>query len=36
VYTAGRVVSHEVSGDEVRIDVEIPGRLVERYREHLL
>jgi GTP-binding protein HflX len=36
IYTAGRVVSHEVSGDEVRIDAEIPGRLLERFREHLV
>jgi GTP-binding protein HflX len=35
VYTAGRVVAHEVDGDEVRIEAEIPERLVERYREHL-
>jgi GTP-binding protein HflX len=36
VYTAGRVVSHEVDGDEVTIDAEIPERLVARYREHLI
>jgi GTPase len=36
VYTSGRVVSHEVQGDEVTIDAEIPERLVERYREHLV
>jgi GTPase len=36
VYTSGRVVAHEVDGDEVRIEAEIPERLVERYREHLL
>ncbi len=36
VYGAGRVVSHEVRGDEVHLDVEMPGRLLERYREHLL
>jgi GTPase len=36
VYTAGRVLSHEVAGDEVRLEAEIPERLVERYREHLL
>jgi GTPase len=36
VYTAGRVVSHEVDGDEVTIDAEIPERLVARYREHLV
>jgi GTPase len=36
VYTAGRVVSHEVEGDDVTIDAEIPERLVSRYREHLV
>jgi GTP-binding protein HflX len=36
VYTAGRVLAHEVAGDEVRLEAEIPERLVERYREHLL
>ena len=36
VYTAGRVVSHEVHGDEVRIQAELPQRLIERYREHLI
>jgi GTP-binding protein HflX len=36
VYTAGRVVSHEVDGDDVTIDAEIPERLVARYREHLV
>jgi len=36
IYTAGRVVSHEVDGDEVTIDAEIPERLVARYREHLV
>jgi GTP-binding protein HflX len=36
IYSAGRVVSHEVHGDEVHIDAEIPGRLLERYREHLV
>ena len=36
VYTAGRVVAHEVHGDEVRIQAEIPERLIERYREHLV
>jgi len=36
VYTAGRVVSHEVMGDEVRIDAMIPERLLARYREHLV
>jgi GTPase len=36
VYTAGRVVAHEVHGDEVRIQAELPERLLERYREHLV
>jgi GTP-binding protein HflX len=36
VYKAGRVVSHEVSGDEVEIAAEIPERLVARYREHIV
>jgi 50S ribosomal subunit-associated GTPase HflX len=36
IYTAGRVVSHEVMGDEVRIDAMIPERLLARYREHLV
>jgi GTP-binding protein HflX len=36
VYSAGRVVSHEVEGDLVTIDAEIPARLLERYRERLV
>jgi GTP-binding protein HflX len=36
VYSAGRVTAHEVQGDEVTLDAEIPERLVERYREHLV
>jgi GTPase len=36
VYSAGRVVAHEVDGDEVRIQAELPARLIERYREHLI
>ena len=36
VYSAGRVVAHEVSGDEVTIAAEIPGRLLPRYRAHLV
>jgi GTP-binding protein HflX len=35
VYAAGRVLTHEVVGEEVRIQAEIPERLLERYREHL-
>jgi GTP-binding protein HflX len=36
VYTAGRVVSHEVEGGHVTLDAELPERMVERYREHLV
>jgi GTP-binding protein HflX len=36
VYGAGRVLAHEVVGQEVRLDVEIPERFLERYREHLV
>jgi GTP-binding protein HflX len=36
VYTSGRVITHEVSGDEVCIEAEIPERLLERYRDHLV
>jgi len=36
VYAAGRVLGHEVSGDEVTLHAELPSRLLERYREHLL
>jgi GTP-binding protein HflX len=36
VYTAGRVVAHEVDGDEVLIQAELPARLLDRYREHLV
>jgi GTPase len=36
VYTAGRVLAHEVQGDHVCIEAEIPARLVERYRERLV
>ena len=35
VYAAGRVVGHEVRGDEVTLEADIPERLLERYREHL-
>jgi len=34
VYSAGRVLAHEVSGDDVRIEAEMPERLIERYRAH--
>jgi GTP-binding protein HflX len=36
VYGAGRVVAHQVLDDQVEIEAEIPARLVERYREHLV
>jgi GTP-binding protein HflX len=36
VYTAGRVVGHEVEGGHVILDAELPRRMVERYREHLV
>ena len=36
VYTAGRVTRHEVNGDEVTIEAEIPERLCRAYREHLI
>jgi hypothetical protein len=29
------VTSHEVDGEFVTIEAEIPGRLVERYRENM-
>ena len=35
VYGAGRVLSHEVAGDDVVLTAEIPERLVARYRQHL-
>ena len=36
VYAAGRVLGHEEEGDHVVLDAELPGRAVERYREHIL
>jgi len=36
VYSAGRVVEHEVEGEEVRLVAELPARLIERYREKIL
>jgi GTPase len=35
VYAAGQVVAHERHGDEVHLTADLPGRLVERYREKL-
>jgi GTP-binding protein HflX len=36
VYTSGRVIAHEVRGDEVRIEAELPERALERYRGNLV
>jgi GTP-binding protein HflX len=36
VYGAGRVTSHEVEGDHVVIEAELPARLLERFRDHLV
>jgi GTP-binding protein HflX len=35
VYAAGRVLGHEVVDGRVLLDALIPGRALERYREHL-
>jgi GTP-binding protein HflX len=35
VYSSGRVVAHDVVGDDVTLDAEIPERLLPRYRAHL-
>jgi hypothetical protein len=35
VYAAGRVLGHEVEDGRVVLDAELPGRALERYREHL-
>jgi GTPase len=34
VYRSGRVVSHEVEGDDVTLEAELPERLLLRYREY--
>ncbi len=36
VYAAGRVLAHEQEAGRVRLTAEIPERLLDRYREHLL
>ncbi len=36
VYGAGRVVAHEVRGEEVHIEAELPERLLARYKENLV
>ena len=35
VYAVGRVLEHEIDGDDVTLVAELPERLVERFREHL-
>jgi len=35
VYAAGRVLEHEVEGEEVTLQAELPERLLVRYRENL-
>jgi len=36
VYSSGRVLAHEVSGGEVNIEAEMPERMIERYRAHIV
>ena len=36
VYAAGRVLGHEEEDGHVVLEAELPGRALERYREHLL
>ena len=36
VYSAGRVLGHEEEDGHVVLEAELPGRALERYREHLL
>jgi len=36
VYSAGEVLTHEVTGDDVTIQARIPGRLLPRYRGNLI
>ena len=35
VYASGRVLAHEVVDGRVVLEAEMPGRALERYREHL-
>jgi 50S ribosomal subunit-associated GTPase HflX len=35
IYAAGRVLEHEVEGEEVKLQAELPERLIARYRENL-
>jgi GTP-binding protein HflX len=36
VYAAGRVLAHEVADGRVVLEAELPARVLDRYREHLL
>jgi 50S ribosomal subunit-associated GTPase HflX len=36
VYHAGRVVAHQVEDGHVTLDAELPERMIDRYREHLV
>jgi GTP-binding protein HflX len=36
VYGAGRVTGHDVAGEHVVLDAELPARLLERYRDYLV
>jgi GTPase len=36
VYSSARVLTHEVSGDEVNIEAQMPERMIERYRTHIV
>jgi len=36
VYAAGRVLSHEVAGEDALLTAELPERVLPRYREHLV
>jgi GTP-binding protein HflX len=36
VYGCGRVTTHELEGEDVVIEAELPGRAVERFRDHIV
>jgi GTP-binding protein HflX len=36
VYGAGRVTSHEIQGDDVLIEAELPSRVLGRFRDHIV
>jgi GTP-binding protein HflX len=36
VYGAGRVTSHQVQGEDVLIEAELPQRLLDRFRDHIV